>query len=193
MAYRYAFVGAVLGLVGLSTLMQLKIEARRSDQLLFKNLVAIAHWIKEVLPPDALIATSDVGIVPYYSGLPTFDIHPEALTDKYIAQNGFSPEYFFERNPDLVMFHNRGVHEMRLRSNVSTLVNDSRFIQAYRLLGVSKLMWYEDLSYRIYIKKDLLLTDEQLARFPRGFGDRCHDDEFSNVSETKCALFDKNG
>ena len=169
-AYRYGAAGMIILLIGLPSSMQLKIEAQASRRSNV-TLLAIADWVKDVMPPDALIGTSDVGVVPYYSGLRTFDLHPEALVDRYIAENGVSREYFFEKAPDLVMLHNRGVYQARMRSEARDLVNDIRFTGKYRFLGVSRLSWYEDLSYWIYVKRGLQLTDEQMARFPYGLGD----------------------
>ena len=171
--YRYGSAGMIIFLISLPSSIQLKIEAQ-SNQRLNANLLAIADWANDVLPTDALIGTSDVGIVPYYSKLRTFDMHPQALVDRYVAENGVSSEYFFEKSPDLVMFHNRGVYRARMRPEYRDLVNDLRFTSKYRFLGVSRLDWHEDLSYWIYVKRGLQLTDEQMARFPYGLGDMRH-------------------
>ena len=34
---------------------------------------AVAEYLRESLPPDALVATESSGIIPYYSKLPTID------------------------------------------------------------------------------------------------------------------------
>ncbi|UCH83493.1 MAG: hypothetical protein JSW50_13700, partial [Candidatus Latescibacterota bacterium] len=72
-------------------------------------LIPMGKWLAEVFPPDALLAMSDVGAVPYYSRLKTVDIHVESLTDLYIAKNGFSGEYVVRQRPDVVILATRGV------------------------------------------------------------------------------------
>ncbi len=53
------------------------------------------------LDPAPLLATGDVGALPYFSGLPTMDII--GLSDEVIAHEGLSHEYALSRNPDLLI------------------------------------------------------------------------------------------
>jgi hypothetical protein len=104
--------------------------------------------------------------VPFYSGLQTLDIHPEALVDLHIAKNGFSPAYVLGRDPDFVMLTSR--RGTVFRESERQLIGDARFAGGYRLYGTIRLGWFEDLSYRVYVKNGVTISDEQATRFPQG-------------------------
>lgn len=161
--------GAILALSvwGLATL---GIYAQGWETLARTSLVPLARWLRDTMPRDSLLATSDVGIVPYFSGLRTMDIHPKSLTDLHIARNGFSADYFLSRKPSVVMLTSYGLPDARIRREHSDLVKDSRFTSAYRLVGVLRYSWFDDASYRAYVRRDLPVSDEHLARFPSGLG-----------------------
>ena len=53
------------------------------------------------LDPAPLLATGDVGALPYFSGLPTLDII--GLSDETIAHEGLTHEYALSRSPDLLI------------------------------------------------------------------------------------------
>jgi len=113
---------------------------------------------------------SDVGAIPYYSGLRTLDINPQSLTDLYIAKNGFSIDYVAEKNPDVIVIPSRSFVAAKFYKEHFEMASDIRF-DAWRLIGVSRSDWYDDRCYWVYVKKDFpLLTDEQAATFPYGLG-----------------------
>lgn len=53
------------------------------------------------LNPPPLLATGDVGALPYFSGLPTMDII--GLSDETIAHEGLTHKYILSRQPDLLI------------------------------------------------------------------------------------------
>ncbi len=130
------------------------------------RLRAVAEWLRKNAPADALLATADAGIVPYVAGLKTVDIHPEALVDLHIAKEGFSTDYFFARNPALVLLTSR--RGKLFRTSDLQILADPRFAERYRLLGVSRLNWFEDLSYRVYVRNGVAISDQAAAEFPKG-------------------------
>lgn len=54
------------------------------------------------LPSDVVIANTEMGVIPYYSGLTCIDM--AGLTDPYIAHHGLSMDYLIERKADLIIF-----------------------------------------------------------------------------------------
>jgi hypothetical protein len=71
-------------------------------------------WLAENATPDATLATTAAGIIPYYSGLYTIDMM--GLTDAYVAHHGkrtaslpghelAATEYVLDRKPDFVIIY----------------------------------------------------------------------------------------
>lgn len=56
------------------------------------------------LSPPPLLATGDVGAIPYFSRLPTLDLI--GLTDEHIAHRGLTHAYLDARRPDLFILQN---------------------------------------------------------------------------------------
>jgi hypothetical protein len=133
-------------------------------------LIPMGEWLGEVFPPDALLAMSDVGAVPYYSRLKTVDIHVESLTDLYIAKNGFSEEYVLKHKPDVVVLATRGVYSAKMDPVHFAFMKSPAFGALYKFLGTVRYLWYDDRGYWIFIPRNMTLTTDQLARFPKGIG-----------------------
>jgi hypothetical protein len=113
---------------------------------------------------------SDVGAIPYYSGLATLDIHPQSLTDIRIAKHGFDIDYIAGRAPAVIVIPSRSFAVARFYPEHYEMAKDIRF-DAYRLLGVSRYDWFEDRCYWVYVEENTpLFTDEQMASFPHGLG-----------------------
>ncbi len=55
------------------------------------------------LPGDVIVANTEMGVIPYYSGLTCIDM--AGLTDPYISHHSLSMAYLEKRNVDLVLFH----------------------------------------------------------------------------------------
>ena len=91
---------------------------------------------------------------------------PEALVDLHIAKEGFSLNYFFARDPSIVLLTSR--RGQVFRKSDQQVLNDPRFSAHYRLMGFFRLGWFEDLGYRVYVKDSIAISDEQTTRFPRG-------------------------
>jgi hypothetical protein len=68
-----------------------------------QTLVPIGHNLRRAsgLSPPPLLATGDIGAIPYYSKLPTMDII--GLADETVAHEGLTHEYLLKRNPDLLI------------------------------------------------------------------------------------------
>lgn len=64
------------------------------------------------LSPAPLLATGDVGAIPYFSNLPTFDII--GLADETIAHEGLTHEYIKARKPDLLILQDLDVTRNQL-------------------------------------------------------------------------------
>ncbi|MGD2091954.1 MAG: hypothetical protein PVH61_37625 [Candidatus Aminicenantes bacterium] len=55
------------------------------------------------LPDDVIVANTEMGVIPYYSGLTCIDM--AGLTDPYISHHKLTMTYLEKRNVDLVLFH----------------------------------------------------------------------------------------
>jgi hypothetical protein len=112
-ALAFALVAACIGATWLLAadtreFSRIRAERYRSDRQL-------GEWLASHLPPDALLATSNAGIIPYYAGLETIDML--GLTDRHIAHAPMSDmgrgkaghekgdgNYVFARRPDVILF-----------------------------------------------------------------------------------------
>jgi hypothetical protein len=87
---------------------RVRAQRYRSDRLL-------GEWLARNLPADALLATSNAGVIPYYAGLATIDML--GLTDRHIAHAPISDmgrgkagheradgAYVIARRPDVILF-----------------------------------------------------------------------------------------
>jgi arabinofuranosyltransferase len=135
-----------------------------------ESLVPLSEWLRESVPEGTLLAISDVGVAAYSSRLPVFDSNPKSLTDRHIAQNGWSNEYFFARDPGVAVFVSFSLEEPKLYAQHADLLEDRRFHMRYRLVGITRADWFLDRSYWIYARNTLALTKEQIAKVPRGVG-----------------------
>jgi hypothetical protein len=134
--------------------------------------VALGKWLAANVPGDALLAVSDVGAIPYHSGLRTVDINPRSLTDVHIAKNGWSDAYFFERDPDVVVLVSFSTVRPAFYPAHRALHERSDFRERYRLAGVTRYDWYRDRSYWVFLGPRLHLTEAQIASLPEGIGAR---------------------
>ncbi|UCH84542.1 MAG: hypothetical protein JSW50_02280 [Candidatus Latescibacterota bacterium] len=163
-------IGLTAVVLNLGVLAQLRMIAKRIELSSQVCTVPLGKWLKEVMPPESLVAVSDVGAIPYYSGLTTLDFHPESLTDLHIAKNGFTVDYIRERDPDAVIFTSQSLFAAKFYPEHYEMTKDRRF-DKFRFVGVSRYDWDNDRCYWVYIKSELPeLTDEQLERFPYGMG-----------------------
>ncbi len=169
---RIAFVTALafVLLTSTSVVASLKLIGSKLEEGNRACLIPMGEWLAQVFPPDALLAMGDVGAVPYYSRLRTLDIHVESLTDLYIAKNGFSQEYVLKQRPDVVVLATRGVYSAKMDPVHFAMMKSPGFGALYKFLGTVRYLWYDDRGYWIFIPRDMTLTAEQLASFPKGIG-----------------------
>jgi hypothetical protein len=151
-------------------LSQLRMIAERTETSNRLCTVPLGKWLKNVVPEGSLMVVSDVGAIPYYSGLHAVDFHPESLTDLYIAKNGFSIDYIRRRDPDVVIFPSQSIYVAKFYPEHYKMAMDRRF-DKYRLIGVSRYDWDNDRCYWVYVRSNFPeLTDEQFESFPHGVG-----------------------
>jgi len=166
-------LGVALALVILMSgygLYRLKMRSGIVTQSQRECMIPLAEWLREVVPPNSLLAIGDVGAVPYYSGLRTLDIHRESLTDPRIAREGFTVDYVLQRQPQIVVFNVRGVFAAKMDPLHYTLGNDERFRKQYRFMGTVRHAWYLGRSYWVFMHMDGAVRLEALDRFPIGVG-----------------------
>ncbi len=164
----YGLLMAALALFSLSTLATLRMEGQQLQTGTQASMVALGRWLHETMPADAVLAMSDVGATPYYAGLQTIDINPQSLTDRHIAANGWSADYFFAADPDVVAITAFSLSEPDFYSVHEELVALPRFAETYERIGIVRNDWYQDRSYWVYARRDMLPDAQQMATFPPG-------------------------
>ncbi|MEE9269430.1 MAG: hypothetical protein V3V49_04130 [Candidatus Krumholzibacteria bacterium] len=163
--------GAAVLLISFSGLANMRVITKRTETSKQKSLVVLGKWLHDNLPQGSVLAISDVGVIPYYSGFKTIDIHRESLTDLYIAKNGFTKEYFYRRRPDIVIFPSRSQFATRFYPEHFAVAEDPRFAKRYRHLGSVRYDWVEDRSYWVYIPLHWpKVSEEAMELFPHGIG-----------------------
>jgi arabinofuranosyltransferase len=130
----------------------------------------LAHWLRATMPRGALLAIGDVGMVPYYSGLRTLDIHPQSLTDAYIAKRAFDADYVLVRKPDVICLSVRGVYTARMDPLHWSLYKHEGFRLEYGFLGTVRNQWYQDRAYWVFTRNQLPVDAEQVKKIPAGIG-----------------------
>lgn len=164
----FLLLGAALGIFSLSSLASLRLDSNQLQTSTQASTVELGHWLRETMPPDAVLAMSDVGATPYYSGLQTIDINPDSLTDRTIAENGWSDDYFFATAPDVVAITAFSLTQPDFYAVHEALYAMPRFQSTYRQVGTVRNDWYQDRSYWVFVRRSISLTPEQLATFPKG-------------------------
>ena len=161
-------VGGLLLLASLHSLALARVDGMNLQRSTAASLSALGLWLKASVPADSLLAIGDVGAAPYYSGLETFDIHPEALLDPTIAARGWSNDYFFAVDPDVVALAAFSLSEPAFRAEHRALYAAPRFQETYRHIGVVRNDWHRDRAYWIFVRHDLALAPDAQARLPKG-------------------------
>jgi hypothetical protein len=164
----YALLVAALALFSLSGLAALRLDGGQLQASTQASLVELGHWLRQTMPPDATLAMSDVGATPYYSGLRTVDINPQSLTDRHIAENGWSADYFFSVDPDVVVITAFSLTRPDFYSAHEELYASPRFQAAYERAGVVRNDWYQDRAYWVFVRRGAAPGPEAMAAFPAG-------------------------
>jgi hypothetical protein len=159
-----------LTLAGLSlfTVALLRLDSEKLQASTATSAVNLGIWLRDNAPPGSLLAMSDVGATPYYSQLPTIDINPLSLTDRHIAEQGWSNDYFFNVDPDVVVLTAFSMSNPDFYPQHELLYAEPRFQAAYRLVGISRNDWYQDRSYWVFMRSGFALSEAELASFPKG-------------------------
>ncbi len=164
----FALLGLLLVTISLFSVAAVKQDGEALQVGATTTQVQLGKWLHDHIPAGARLAMSDVGATPYYSQLPTVDINPEALTDRYIAENGWSADYFFQVDPDVVVLTAFSLTEPDFYPQHEALYAEPRFQDTYRLVGVTRTDWHWDRAYWVFVGDEISLSDEQLATFPPG-------------------------
>jgi arabinofuranosyltransferase len=84
-----------------------------------QTLIPAGHNLAKMraLSPPPLLATGDIGAMPYFSQLPTMDII--GLADETVAHSGLTHEYIALRKPDLLVLQD--LYLVRTSPNEATL------------------------------------------------------------------------
>ena len=164
----YGLLVAALALFSLSTLATLRMEGQQLQAGTQASMVALGRWLRDAMPDGATLAMSDVGATPYYAGLRTIDINPQSLTDRHIAENGWSADYFFDADPDVVAITAFSLTEPDFYSVHEELVALPRFAETYERIGIVRNDWYQDRSYWVFVRRGMLPGAQQMATFPVG-------------------------
>ncbi len=158
----------MLGVAGIWSLATVRMDSQQLQAATNASLVELGAWLAETMPPDTLLAMSDVGAAPFYSGLPTFDINPNSLLDRRIAAEGWSDDYFFAVDPDVVVLTAFSLTDPDFPGDHERLYATERFQTSYTRIGVTRNDWHEDRSYWVFVRRGEEPTAAQLASFPAG-------------------------
>lgn len=164
----YLLLAGTLVLFSLSSLAVLRLDSQQLQDGTQESLVALGLWLRENAPAGATLAMSDVGATPYYSGLRTIDINPDSLTDRHIAERGWSSDYFFAADPEVVVLTAFSLSEPDFYPQHEALYALPEFQAAYERVGVVRNDWYQDRSYWVFMRRDATPTAARMATFPRG-------------------------
>lgn len=168
---KFWLTGAAVLMMSCSLLASFHVITSRAEESNQKCLVRLGKWLREIMPRNSVLAISDVGAIPYYSRFRTIDIHPESLTDLYIAKNGFSIEYIYRRKPDIIILPSRSQFVTRFSPEHHAFAEDERFQRLYRFIGASRFDWQHDRSYWIFIPRPYpKIPKAKMDRFPHGIG-----------------------
>ncbi len=168
----YALLGLTIGIVSLFSLAVLRLDSQQLQAATQESQVALGRWLRAAVAPGSTLAMSDVGATPYFSGLRTIDINPESLTDRHIAENGWSPEYFFAVDPDVVVFTAFSLTEPDFYGQHEALYALPEFQARYERIGIVRNDWYQDRSYWVFVRRGAMPSAEQMAAFPPGISKR---------------------
>lgn len=164
----FMLIAAMLVAMSMFGVAILRMESLRLQTSTAVSLVPLGQWLHDVVPADSVLAISDAGATPYYSELETIDINPDSLTDREIAENGWSRDYFYSTDPDIVVFTAFSLDKPDFYSVHEELYADPRFQETYERVGVVLNDWYQDRSYWVFLRQGFPLAAEQRAAFPIG-------------------------
>lgn len=164
----FLILGATLTLFSLSSLASLRLDSGQLQASTVASMVELGRWLGETMPDDTVLAMSDVGAIPYYSGLRTIDINHESLTDRTIAEDGWSVDYFFAVDPDVVILTAFSLTRPDFYGIYEELYAMPRFQAAYERIGVVRNDWYQDRAYWVFVRRGHAPSAEQMMTFPEG-------------------------
>ena len=90
------------------------------------------------------------------------------MTDRHIAENGWSSDYFFAVDPDVVAITAFSLDKPDFYGVHEELYAMPRFQETYEQVGVVRNDWYQDRSYWVFLRRGLPVSAQQMANFPQG-------------------------
>jgi len=168
----YALFGLALVIISLFSMAVLRLDSQQLQAATQESQVALGRWLRANVSPGSTLAMSDVGATPYFSGLRTIDINPESLTDRYIAENGWSAAYFFAADPDVVVLTAFSLTTPDFYGQHEALYAMPEFQARYERIGIVRNDWYQDRSYWVFIRRGYAPSAGQMAAFPPGISKR---------------------
>jgi arabinofuranosyltransferase len=166
----FATLVVVALLAGSSGLSHFKMVTQKMEESATLCNRPLAQWLRNTVPPGSLLAIADVGMVPYYSGLRTLDIHPRSLTDSHIAKGAFTVDYVLARKPDVICLSVRGVYTARMDPSYWSLYKHDGFRLEYGFVGTVRDQWYQDRAYWVFLRNGVDVSDDRLRALPEGIG-----------------------
>jgi arabinofuranosyltransferase len=106
------------------------------------------------LPSDVVAANTEMGVIPFYSGLACIDM--AGLTDPHTAHNGVSMDYLHKRNVQVILFP-RDVEAISKK-------NWNLYTHPYGCVFLSK-MFIENFKFVGWYANYYLYADKQSSRF----------------------------
>ena len=111
--------------------------------------IILGKWIKKNSDPDASLAVSDVGAIPYYAGIRTIDIHEQSLQDKHVLENFRDAEYILDQNITFLI----------LSATYNFIKIHPDFIK-YRLIVIASLQI--GYNYEVYLLKSYYIPESEI-------------------------------
>jgi arabinofuranosyltransferase len=125
-------------------------------------------WLGRYAPPGATVALQDIGVVAYYSGLRVIDDNPGGLTNGDViykhGPTGFA-DIALDPHPEFLVFTAFSDRVPLFNIVFEPLKLDPRFTRGYHLY--SKVKYWEDRGYWVYVRNDVTLAPGAAGAFPR--------------------------
>lgn len=163
----YVLAVSTLMAVNLEWVANLKMNASRVDEGNQACSKDLGKWLREAESPDALLAVTDLGLIPYYSGLKTLDVGKKPLTAE--PGRGFiNARYVLERDPDVVLLVSNGMFVGVFDEAYVELVESPVFQSRYKVRGAVRQDMYMDRCIWVYERREIEHPEEVVDKFPFG-------------------------
>jgi hypothetical protein len=166
-AVQYGIVVLALLALSFGWVADLRMIAGRVEEGNQKCSAALGTWLREVEASDAVLATTDLGAIPYYSKMKTLDIGRIPLA-AHPGRGRVTASYLLERNPDVVLFVSYGQFTGVFDDDYAAIAESREFLSRYRVRGAVRYDMFKDRSYWVYELRGIKHTEAELESFPFG-------------------------